>query len=219
MRPFILIVFLILSNLLAVNSFAQEATNKNLVSEQLSPIGTGFGMLKLYNRKIQEVLCDEISDFQIIQFMSQPSLGKESVLAIEIEKNDEVNKFSIVYHQSSSSIWSSVINNRKDKIVVEKYRKIILEKDALKISQLYNSALSKVCQNSESGLDGNTYIFSNMAYSGKVWVGTNLNPENKLHRLILLSHEFEELTKDPGDVFKLDDVLVQEIEELKSKFD
>lgn len=188
-------------------------------SDHLSPIGQGFGVLKLYNRKIQEVLCDEISDFQIIQFLSQPSFGKESVLAIEIEKNGEENKFNIVYHKSSLSIWSSVINNRDDKIVVEKYRKTIFEEDALKISQLYNSALSKVCQNNESGLDGNTYIFSNMAYSGKVWVDTILNPENKLHHLILLSRKFEELTKVPGDIFRLDDVLVEEIEELKSTFD
>lgn len=213
------VLLIVCLNFISLNIYSQDDNTSRIDSDHLLPLRPQFGIHKNYNLKIQNILFDGISDFQFTQFLSKPSFGYESVLVIEIDTNNVKNPdFNIIYHQCKSSIWSSLINKDTKEIIVDRFRKPISKEDAMKISNLYSAALSKVCENNKVGIDGNSYDFATMTSAGRAWLGGMPKGENKVEQLVRLSQTLVDLTKSENKTFTLNADLSLKIENLTNEF-
>jgi hypothetical protein len=208
-----------LFTLVGHHTYGQEGNTNPSDTDHLLPLRPQFGISRKYHQKIQDVLFTGISDFQFTRFISRPSFGAESVLAIEMDTSNLNNPtFSIVYHAAKSSIWYSLNDKASKEIIVEKFRKSISMEDAKKIADLYSAALDKVRENKRFGLDGASYEFATMTQAGRAWLAGPCKPESKVERLIQLNHEFIELIKKGGRKFQLSYELLERIDTLTMEF-
>ena len=214
MKNIILTIFLII---ISLTTFGQNTNESQIDDDYLVPLGSPFGWERDYNKNIQNILFDGISDKQIIQFLS--TSGRKSVLVIEWGmKNQKKSEYTIIFRQCKSwNLYSEGIMDPK-KVTVDEYRKPISKDDAMKIEALYSAALSKVRAGVRNGLDGHSYQFATMTQAGKAWFGGKLTGKNKIERLTMLSRKLVTLTKSTLRKCKLSDALVLEIENLTNDF-
>jgi hypothetical protein len=173
-----------------------------------------LGALKGYEKKIDEVLLSQLSNFQILQFRHS-----ETIWAIEFDASDENNfKYFLTSVRPSRSIWHSMSDT--DGITVYKMSKNISTQDYKLINSLFNSALNTVCASCHNiGIDGTTYNFSNRIISGKVWLGGSPTNETKKERLVLICKEINDLINTKSKTMQLSTDLKNRIMVLTEEFE
>jgi len=185
--------------------------------DHLEPVGSIFGINYNYHSRVRQVLFEDMSDFQIMQFIIFPSFGSESILAIELDTVDLKNpKFTLVYHKCMKSVWYTWSRGENvEDIEVTKYRKEISGESVDLIRNLFNSALNQTKYKGSLGLDGVTYYFIAMTTAGKTW---SPNEGTKMKKLVEIGYALIDLAKDDSEIAELDRELVYKIENLIKEF-
>ncbi|WP_375579378.1 hypothetical protein ABWH96_20660 [Marivirga tractuosa] len=164
--------------------FGQKASN-----DCLSPIGASLFGDKEYEKKVEEILISQLSNFQILRYQQS-----ETFWAIELDTTDlKKPSFYFITHVSpSKSIWNSLPET--DDIEINKIIKHIRSEDYELISNLFSAALGSVCANCQNfGIDGSTFHFSNIRLTGKIWLVNPPTPNSKKERLVLICQEINKL--------------------------
>lgn len=155
----------------------------------LSPTGPSLFGDNEYEKKVEEILTSQLSDFQILRYQQS-----ETFWAIELDTTDLKNPkiYFITHFSPSKSIFNSLPET--DDIEINKVTKHIQSEDYELISNLFSAALGSVCANCQNfGIDGSTFHFSDIRMTGKIWLVDPPTPNSKKERLVLICQEINKL--------------------------
>lgn len=164
-----------------------------------------------YYTKVRKVLFEGLSGTHEIRFQVMPSFTPESVLEIEVD--DETNKYYLVYHICEEKIWN---NENWDKVKVIKYKTEIEKESVDLVKSLFEVTISQTRYPVEfnGGSDGETYYFSVFNFgikSGRVW---SPSKGTKMDKLVNIGNELIKLAKSKVKFVKIDRELREMIENL-----
>lgn len=199
-------LFTVLLTLIVLTIFGQQD-----YTDCLSPTSPrNFGILKTYEKKVDEILLSQLSDFQLLVFRQS-----ETIWAIELDTSDLKNpNYFITLVSPTKSIWYSMPDI--DNIKTHKFSKNISSQDYELINKLFDSALKTVCAKCHNfGIDGSTYNFSNTVISGRVWSPPK---ESKRGQLVAISNEIKELIRIDTNKLQLSNELQNRITGLTEAF-
>ena len=183
-------------------------------SDHLEPANSIFNIMDYefeYYSQVRNILFKDLDDNPEFRFLVMPSFSPENVLNIEF--NREEDKYFIIFHIGSESIWYS---ENKEKIKVTERKKEISKKSVELIKELYKSAINKTAfiEKDYAGLDGNTYYFSINDLTGITW---SPSEGTKMAELVLIGNELIKLTEGKESIIDINANLEQRITDLMKK--
>lgn len=207
MKQLLLIFTLVLTT--SLSGFGQD-NSKDCLSPSSPRI---FGLLKMYEKKVDEILLSQFSDFQLLMFRQS-----ETIWAVELDTSDLKNEnYFITSVSPSKNIWYSMPDT--DSITAYKKSKNISTEDYTLINKLFYSALNSVCASCGNfGIDGASYSFSNGIISGEVWLGKPPSNETKKERLVMICKEINKLINTDSERIQLTTEFQNQIADLTEEF-
>ena len=202
-------IFTVFSIVMTLTVFAQGE-----YVDCLSPTPPqNFGMLRAYEKKVDEILLSQLTGLQLLMFRQS-----ETIWVIELDTTNLKNpNYFMTAISPSRSIRQSMPNT--EGITVSKITKHISSKDYYLIKELFDSALNSVCARCNNfGIDGASYTFSNLIISGRVWLGMPNTDKTKKERLVLICKQINELANTDSTKLMLDPELQNRIIELTEAF-
>ncbi|WGF93989.1 hypothetical protein [Aequorivita marisscotiae] len=177
--------------------------NVNAQNDNLEPVESIFDDYDFqfeYYSLIRKVLMNGMSDYPEVRFLIIPSFSVEEVVAIEKENE----KYFIVHHKMSKSIWYT--DKNKEKIKVKKKKVEISESDMKLYKELFKKAIThrKYPDKEIMGLDGVNYYFS--VADRPLKTGTVWSPKSgsKMDRLKEVGYSLISLANDTKEDEKVE---------------
>lgn len=189
--------------------------NLNAQNDNLEPVESIFDDYDFqfeYYSLVRKVLMNGMSDYPEVRFLIIPSFSVEEVVAIEKEKQ----KYFIVHHKMTKSIWYTEKN--KENIKVNKKKVEISESDMKLYKELFKKAIAhrKYPDKELMGPDGVNYYFS--VADRPLKTGTVWSPKSgsKMDRLKKIGYSLISLANDTneGETVELKTELIERIKKL-----
>jgi hypothetical protein len=205
---------LIILNIALIGNFSPLYSQDN--GDHLEPTQSIYSLYDFefeYYSKVRKIMFNGLSDSPEIRFQVMPSFFPENVVDIEYDR--ETGIYQIIYHRCKKMIWS---NDKWEKVRVEKHRSQIEKESALKIKELFETAILQTKyldpENEMIGLDGTTYYFSVFNHgtkTGSVW---SPNKGTNMYQLVQIASSLHEMAKSNQDIVKLNKDEIEAINKL-----